>query len=63
MTIKAIFKHERETKGAHRYKEVDARGVFLDTRVAQIGTVYIRKSSIPEGIDPKRSVTVTVEFN
>lgn len=50
------FTVEKETKGAVRYKEVNADG--SDTFDAKIGTLYIRKSAMGGKLIDKVTVTV-----
>jgi hypothetical protein len=50
------FVVEKETKGAVRYKEVNADG--SDVFDAKIGTLYMRKSVMPGKVIPKLAVTV-----
>lgn len=47
--IEISFKHERDTKGAARYYEVDDAG-NQKTSDYIVGTMYIRKSGLPNGI-------------
>ena len=58
MTVK--FGSEKQTKGAIRFKELDAGGKFIDNPSdGKIGTFYVRKSELPEGFIP---ATVSVAF-
>ncbi|MCA1379445.1 hypothetical protein I6F34_01245 [Bradyrhizobium sp. BRP05] len=50
------FVVEKETKGAVRYKEVNADGT--DAFAPQIGTLYVRKSAMPGKVLDKLTVTV-----
>lgn len=45
------FVVEKETKGAVRYKEVDLEG--NDAFAPAVGTLYVRKSSMPGGKIPQ----------
>lgn len=49
----------KETKGAVRYYEVDADGNPVQMADAHVGTLYLRKSSLPAGRIP-RAITVTI---
>lgn len=48
--LKVRFQHERSTKGAHRYQEVDKDGKVLTTNDGGcvIGTLYLRKDAVGE---------------
>ncbi len=53
-TIEAYFKHAKETKGAHQFIECDSNGEPVeDYKEAKIGSIYLRKSCLPEGVTPK----------
>jgi hypothetical protein len=52
------FQFEKSTKGAHRYQEVDQAGTPVDRAEIQVGSLYIRKSAMPE---PAQALTVTIE--
>lgn len=61
-TINATFVHERETKGAHRFQEVDAKGNAVDaTSGAAIGTLYIRKDKLDGKVPTKLEVSIKVK--
>jgi hypothetical protein len=54
-TLKFAF--EKETKGAVRYQEVGDDGA--PAFAPQVGTLYVRKSAMPDGKIPKElSVTI-----
>ena len=59
MKIKVQMTHERETKRTHRYQEIDDKGEMLDMSDAEIGSLYIKKSSLSAAA-PQR-ITVVVE--
>ncbi len=59
MELTLHFAFEKETKGAVRYKEVDAEG--KDAFDAKIGTVYVRKSALPGKIVQKFTMTLKGE--
>ena len=42
---------EKETKGAHRLKEVDSDGDEIETVDAKIGSLYLRKSAVGKKVD------------
>lgn len=52
------FAFEKETKGAVRFQETDSEG--KPAFAPMVGTLYIRKSAIPNGVIPQ-SVSVTIE--
>jgi len=52
------FQFERSTKGAHRYFEINDRGVQLDMQDAVIGTLYVRKSAV--GNKPAQMLIVEI---
>ena len=52
--IELQFFHERTTKGTERYKEAE------DGTPPCVGTIYIKKYSLPQGSPPKE-LKVTVE--
>ena len=56
MDVTLHFAVEKETKGAVRYKEVNADGT--DVFDAKIGTLYVRKSAMPGRVVDKLEVTV-----
>lgn len=57
MTIK--FRMERETKGAVRYEEINAKDEAVEMADAKIGTLYVRKSAMgSEGIPTTLKVTI-----
>jgi hypothetical protein len=56
MDITLHFAVEKETKGAVRFKEVNADG--SDVFDAKIGTLYVRKSAMPGKVVPKLTITV-----
>lgn len=61
--VEAYFKHEKETKGAHQFIECDADGVKIDDyRSCKIGSIYLRKSALPEGEAPT-FLRVSVSFS
>lgn len=52
--IKVSFKRVTDTKGAVRYQEITAEGVFLTIEEgAKVGTLYFRKSAL-DGDQPER---------
>src|ERR1700735_1498234 len=56
-TLNLRFAFEKETKGAMRFQEVgeDGKPAFAPS----IGTLYIRKSALPDGKIPQ-TLTVTI---
>ena len=56
-TMKSRFAFEKETKGAVRFQEVSKDGKPAFAR--SIGTLYIRKSALPDGKIPQ-TLTVTI---
>ena len=56
------FQFERETSGAVRFQEIDAKGEVVELAFATIGTLYLRKTALGRGVVPK-AVTVTVEID
>lgn len=60
--IKVKFVHERSTKGAHRYQEVDKDGKTLTTSDdAVVGSLYLRKSKIGE--DAPKTIHMTLALS
>lgn len=59
MNVTLHFVPERETKGAVRFKEVNADGT--DVFDAKIGTLYIRKSAMGGKIPQRVAVAITAE--
>jgi hypothetical protein len=67
-TIECTFKHSKETKGAHQYKEVTDKqpkateGETKGARVEdyKIGSLYLRKTAL-EG-DVPETIKATVEY-
>jgi hypothetical protein len=60
MNTKLKFAFEKETKGAVRYQEVGDDGALAFA--PQVGTLYVRKSAMPDGKIPKTLVvTITGE--
>ena len=56
------FQHERATKGALRYRELDAAGnPIMNTADAQIGVLYLRKSTLAGETPERVTVTITTE--
>ena len=57
-TINLRFAFEKETKGAVRFQEIgeDGKPGFAPS----IGTLYIRKSALPDGIPQTLTVTITI---
>ena len=58
-TMNLRFAFEKETKGAVRFQEVgeDGKPAFAPS----IGTLYIRKSALPDGKIPQvLTVTITI---
>ncbi|MEX2375438.1 MAG: hypothetical protein WD942_07605 [Dehalococcoidia bacterium] len=53
------MKQNRETPGAIRYHEVDAKGQPIEFKQAKIGQLYIRKTGLG-GANPDL-ITVTIE--
>jgi hypothetical protein len=47
-TITVRFAHEKETKRAHQYKEVDDKGNTLEIKDAKVGSVYFKKADVGE---------------
>ena len=58
--IEAMFKLEKETKGAVRYQEVDEKGE-PELMSAKIGSLYIRKTSFERGVSFPQILQVTIE--
>lgn len=59
--MRSTFVLKRETKGAVLYEEVDSNGRPLDMAHANIGSLYIRKSSdIGKKMPPRITVEVAV---
>lgn len=59
--VTVTMKLEKETTGAARFHEVDGKGKFIeDYRDCQVGSLYLRKTVMPETL-PK-SITVNVTF-
>lgn len=60
--VKAIelsFKLEKETSGALRYQEVNAEGAPLtNADGAKVGTLYVRKTAMPDGAWANLDVTI-----
>jgi hypothetical protein len=50
-TINVTFKFERETKGAVRYQELNAKGEPVSGDDAYVGTLYFRKAKL-NGLKP-----------
>jgi hypothetical protein len=61
MTIVVRFKFEKETKGALRYQEVDARGMVVELAWAKVGSLYLRKSAFERGAAYPQNLTVKIE--
>lgn len=56
------FQYEKSTKGAHRYQEVDQAGQVLKGDKAKVGTLYIRRTAIPDHHDvAPAALTVTIQ--
>lgn len=53
------FAHERSTKGAHRFQECKEDGTILSREEVKIGTLYVRKTGMPEA--PKQ-FKATIEY-
>ncbi len=49
--IECEFKHAKETKGTHQYKEIGDN--------VNIGTLYLKKHAIPDDVPDKIAVAVT----
>ena len=49
-TINREFEHAKETKGTHQYKEIGDD--------IKIGTIYLKKHALTDGVPDKISVTV-----
>lgn len=49
-TIECTFTHAKETKGTHQYRE--------DGDVTKIGTIYLKKHILTDGVPDKISVKV-----
>ena len=61
-TLKTTFKFERETKGAVVFQETNADGDVIDAAAgATVGTLYIRKSKLPNGIPQTLAVTIVLD--
>jgi hypothetical protein len=58
MNARLKFEFERETKGAVRYQEIGDDGA--PAFVPQVGTLYVRKSALPDGKIPKTLVVTIV---
>jgi hypothetical protein len=58
MNTKLKFAFEKETKGAVRYQEVGDDGALAFA--PQVGTLYVRKSAMPDGKIPKTLVVTTL---
>jgi len=57
-----VFQFRNSTKGAHRYEEIDLQGTVLKmSEGAKIGTMYIRKSAMPEA--PQHLIIVIEPFD
>ncbi len=53
------FAFEKETKGAVRYQEIDAKGFALSIADgAKIGSLYVRKSALNGTMPMKLNVTI-----
>lgn len=59
-TVTVTFKHAKETKNAHQFSEVDAKGKPVEMADAKIGSIYMKKSVVGE--NAPATITVTVEF-
>jgi hypothetical protein len=58
MNTKLKFTVENETKGAVRYQEVGDDGA--PAFAPQVGTLYVRKSAMPDGKIPKTLIVTIV---
>ena len=59
MNTKLKFAFEKETKGAVRYQEVGEDGA--PAFAPQVGTLYVRKSAMPDGKIPKTLIVTIVD--
>lgn len=55
------FAIERSTKGAVRFMELDTDGHPVDQAQSIVGTLYVRKTALPDGENPPKRLTVVVE--
>lgn len=60
--IVVTFVHERETKNAHRFQEVDGKGKALDMSDAIVGTIYLKKAIIGDKAPAKLRATFEIEM-
>lgn len=58
--MKVVMQFKKETKGTVVYEEIDNGGNVLDAGLAKIGTIYIRKRTLPD-MPPRISITLEVE--
>lgn len=58
--IKVLFGNPESKKHSIRYYEIGEDGVIPDYQTSKIGSIYIKKATLPEGIAPRR-IRVTVE--
>ena len=61
MVIEAKFTFERETKGAIRYQEIDAKGAIIEQPWCKVGALYLRKSAFDRGAKFPRKLSVSIE--
>jgi hypothetical protein len=59
--ISMRFAHERDTKGAVRFQEVDEDNSPVAPESMKIGTLYMRKTAFKDGKFPK-ALKIDVEF-
>ena len=59
--IEVRFELHEETKGALRYQEIDEKGKAIEQALANIGTLYMRKSAFERGAAFPQTLRVTVE--
>lgn len=59
--ITVTLKHDRSTKGAHRYQEIDKDGKDVTTAddACIVGTLYVRKKRFGE--EPLQKITMTIK--
>jgi len=58
-SFSALFTLDRETKRTFRYTQVNSIGTVLDSADASIGSLYIKKKSLPS--PPPSQIKVTIE--
>lgn len=61
--VTVTFNFERETKGAVRFQETDQDGnVKTTTNGGLVGTLYLRKSGLPNGIPKQIDVDMKLHY-